>query len=71
MKNAVCVLILLLTLGPVRADVLYVRPPADYTNEINAGWYKCSIQAAIDDASNGDTIVVEEGTYLEKRGVST
>jgi len=30
-----------------------------------AGWHKGSIQAAIDDASNGDTIVVEEGTYFE------
>jgi len=65
MKNAVCVLILLLTLGPVCADVLYVHPPADYANEIKAGWHKGSIQAAIDAASNGDTIVVEEGTYFE------
>jgi len=65
MKNAVCVLILLLTLGPVCADVLYVHPPADYANEIKAGWHKGSIQAGIDAASNGDTIVVEKGMYFE------
>lgn len=65
MKNAVSVLILLLTVGPARADTLYVRPHADYTNEIKAGRLKGSIQDAIDAASDGDTIVVQEGTYLE------
>jgi hypothetical protein len=65
MKNAVCVLLVLLLAGPARADVLYVHPPADYTNEIKTGRLKGSIQGAIDAASNGDTIVVEEGTYFE------
>ena len=65
MKNAVCVLILLLTVGPAHADTLYVRPSADYTNEIKAGRLKGSIQDAIDAASDGDIIVVQEGTYFE------
>jgi len=65
MKNAGCVLLVLLVAGPARAAVLYVRPPADYTNEIKAGRLKGSIQGAIDDDANGDTIVVEEGTYFE------
>lgn len=30
-----------------------------------AGWHKGSIQAAIDAASNGDTIVAQAGTYFE------
>ncbi|MCK4291844.1 MAG: right-handed parallel beta-helix repeat-containing protein [Planctomycetes bacterium] len=55
MKNAVYILVVLLTAIPCRARTISVDDdgPADFNN----------IQAAIDDANNGDTVEVQPGTY--------
>jgi len=54
MKNGVCILFLLAAI-PCRARTITVDDdgPADFNN----------IQAAIDDANNGDTVEIQPGTY--------
>jgi len=54
MKNAVCILVILAAV-PCRARIITVDDdaPADFT----------TIQAAIDDANDGDTVEIQPGTY--------
>ncbi len=54
MKRLLLVITLALCCGEISADTLYV-PSGQYS----------TIQSAIDDSNNGDTIIISAGTYLE------
>ncbi len=59
----ICTILLLLIGSPAQAAVLEVRPSAGGIGTL--GDVYPSIQAAIDDADPGDTILIHDGTYDE------